>query len=116
MVDTLDVQRKAVNPPKRGSLTHELVVAKAIELADADGIEALSMRTLARALGVEAMSLYHYFPSKAALLDAMLASVYAEYGRPDPAAEDWRSELSRNAISAHRALLRHPWASRLQQT
>ena len=74
------------------------------------------MRTLARTLGVEAMSLYHYFPSKAALLDAMLESVYAQYGRPDPAAADWRTELSRNAISAHRALLRHPWACRLQMT
>ena len=81
-------------------------------LADANGLDALSMRRLARDLGVETMSLYHYFPSKVELLGAMLGAVYSEFELPS-ADGDWRSAMRRSAISAHQALLQHPWASAL---
>ena len=81
-------------------------------MADVAGIDNLSMRKLAQELGVEAMSLYHWFRNKSELLGAMLESVYAEFGRPAPGG-DWRVALRESAISAHHALLRHPWACAL---
>ena len=84
----------------------------AVGLADADGIESLSMRRLAQQLGVEAMSLYHWFASKAVLLGEMLDAVFAEMELP-PTEGDWRAALRTCAISAHQVLLRHPWACNL---
>ncbi len=95
----------------RTPLSRERVLQAAIELADGDGIEQLSMRRLAQALGVEAMSLYHYFGKKADLLEAMVDAVYAEMHLPT--GSDWRAALRSTAISAHRTLLRHAWACSL---
>ena len=55
----------------REQLSQERIIAAALELVDEHGLEGLSMRALGRRLGVEAMALYHYFPSKAALLEAV---------------------------------------------
>jgi AcrR family transcriptional regulator len=93
-------------------LSRDRVLQAAVALADVNGIDALSMRRLAQDLGVEAMSLYHYFASKNDLLAAMLQVVYGEFERPAPDG-DWRRELRRCAISAHHVLLRHPWACNL---
>jgi AcrR family transcriptional regulator len=93
----------------RRPLSHELIVIKAVELADEQGIDGLSMRRLAQALGVEAMSLYHYFAGKEHLLTAMLDVVYGEIDVP-PVDGDWRSSMRQMAISFHDALLRHRWA------
>src|SRR5687767_11947956 len=62
----------------RGTLSRERVIESAIAMADAGGIESLSMRRLAQDVGVEAMSLYHYFRSKNELQEHMLGAVYAE--------------------------------------
>ena len=94
-------------PPRK--LTPETVVVAAIALADRQGIEALTMRALARALGVEAMSLYHHFAGKDALLDAMVDAVYAEIHLPEEAGP-WREELRRRSISVRTVLTAHPWA------
>ena len=59
----------------RTPLDRDRVVAAALELAEREGIEALTMRRLGRSLGVEAMSLYHYFASKERLLDAVVEAV-----------------------------------------
>ena len=77
-------------PPRK--LTREGVIAAAISLADEQGIDHLSMRGLARHLGVEAMSLYHHLADKAVLLDAMVDSVFAEVELP-AADGDWRAGL-----------------------
>jgi AcrR family transcriptional regulator len=85
------------------------VLEAALRLADEGGIAALTMRRLARALGVEAMSLYHYATSKNDILDGITDLVVREIELPS-AAGDWRAALRASAISAHQVLRRHPWA------
>ena len=99
-------------PEPRRRLSRERVLDAAIAMADEHGIEAVSMRRLAQELGVEAMSLYHYFGKKDDIFQGMLEAVWAEV-EPPPANEDWRPALRRTALSAHRALMRHPWATEL---
>ena len=69
------------------ALSHERIVATALGLVDVHGLPALTFRRLGEALGCEAMSVYHYFPSKRHLLDALVASVLDGIGEP-PAEED----------------------------
>ena len=64
----------ATKSRRRRPLTKELVLERAIALADTDGIEALTMRKLGQALGVEAMSLYNHVANKAELVTAMVDS------------------------------------------
>jgi len=96
----------------REPLTRERVFRAAIDLADASGIDALSMRRLAQELGVEAMSLYHHVRNKDDLLDGMVEVVTNEFELPMPGG-DWKAEIRRTAVSAYEALLRHPWAAAL---
>ncbi len=91
------------------ALSRDAIVAAAVELADKEGIQALSMRAVARGLGVEAMSLYHHVANKEAILDGMVDVVHAEFHAPVPGA-DWRVELRARSISAREAIKRHPWA------
>jgi AcrR family transcriptional regulator len=90
-----------------GKITREVVLAAALELIDADGADALSMRRLARALGRDPMILYRHAPNKAALLDAVAETVLAQL-TVDPADLDWAAQL--RAVARHyRALaLAHP--------
>src|SRR5471030_1171419 len=71
----------------------EDVVRAAIALADAEGLDAVSMRRVAETLQLSPMSLYTYVPSKAELVDLMLDRVAGEMGEPDPAGGDWRQQL-----------------------
>lgn len=90
-------------------LSREDIVAAAVALADAEGTEAVSIRRVARALRVGAMSLYWYVASTAELHQAMLEQVQAETEVPEPSG-DWRADLRGYAASAREAMLRHPWA------
>jgi AcrR family transcriptional regulator len=97
----------------RKPLTREKIVDKAIELLDAEGVEGLSMRRLGDALGVEAMALYHHFPSKDAMLDAVAARLVEETGPATPishAADDWKAVMISGPASAGRILEVHPKA------
>jgi len=96
--------------PRQG-LTVDAVVAAATELADAGGLDAVTMRKVARALGVVPMTLYTYVPGKAELLDLMLDAAYAQMPRADTSGQPWRQRLT--AIAAeNRALFEaHPWAA-----
>ncbi|MEO6059109.1 MAG: TetR/AcrR family transcriptional regulator [Candidatus Limnocylindria bacterium] len=96
----------------RAPLSRERVLRAGVQLADEGGLESLSMRRLAMALGVEAMSLYHHVRNKRDLLSWMLDAVYAEIELPPPAG-DWRSAIRSTAISFHQVLLRHRWACSL---
>jgi AcrR family transcriptional regulator len=84
-------------------------------MADRGGIDSLTMRNLAQKLGVEAMTLYHYVARKDDILSAILDVVVSEIEVPSPAG-DWRAALRTSAISAHEALLRHPWACNLMMS
>jgi AcrR family transcriptional regulator len=93
-------------------LTRDRVLAAATGLADASGVEALTMRRLGDELGYEAMSLYRHVANKHDLLDGMLELVLAEWRLPGGGA-DWQEEIRASAQSVHDALRRHPWAARL---
>jgi AcrR family transcriptional regulator len=92
----------------RGELSRAAIVTAAVALIDEAGLDALSMRKLGRALGVEAMALYHHFPHKTALLDEVVASIAPE---PAPPTGDWRADLAtlshqyRDMVNAHPQLL-----------
>lgn len=98
----------------RGSmpLSRERVLRAAVRLADETGIEALSMRNLAEALGVKAMSLYNHVTGKDAVLDGIVDLVVGEIELPARGA-DWKPAMRRRAVSAHEVLMRRPWATRL---
>ena len=81
----------------------------AVALADERGTEELTMRKLAKELGVEAMSLYNHVANKGDLLDGMIDLVFSEI-EPPAVGGDWKAELRKRAASTREALLRHPWA------
>ena len=99
----------AIKTKKPGRLTLERILRRAVELADRGGLGRLSMRVLAKALGVEAMSLYHHVANKDALLNAMIDLVFADITTP-AIGGDWRAEMESRAHSARAAFTRHPWA------
>jgi AcrR family transcriptional regulator len=101
-------QRRPTRGPRPG-LSVDEVVAAAVELADAEGLAALSMRRVAERLGVGTMSLYTYVPGKAELLDLMLDTVLAEEARQDGADGDWRAGLEQRAREDWALFHRHPW-------
>lgn len=84
-------------------------------LADAYGVEGLTMRRLAAGLGVEAMTIYYHVPNKEAILDALVEQVMAEIERPGRDME-WRDALRSIALSAYEVLGRHRWAPRVMLT
>jgi AcrR family transcriptional regulator len=96
-------------------LTREQVLRTAIALADAGGIESLSMRRLGIELGVEAMSLYHHVANKSDLLDGMVDGVFAEIDLPS-GDQGWREAMRRRALSAREVMARHPWATQLMES
>jgi AcrR family transcriptional regulator len=84
----------------------------ALRFADAQGIDALTMRKLAKDLRVEAMSLYNHVENKEDLVAGLVGLVAAEVDPPNEAL-DWKSALRQRAISARGAFSRHPWAARI---
>jgi AcrR family transcriptional regulator len=99
----------------RVPLSRERVLRAGLDLADAAGVEALTMRRLGDELGFEAMSLYRHVANKQDLLDGMLDLVLAEWQLPDGEG-DWAEGIRASANSVHDALRRHPWAARLLMT
>lgn len=91
-------------------LNRERILCTALRLADEEGIESLSMRKVAQALGVKAMSLYNHVTNKDDILDGIVDMVVSEIEVPDLSL-DWKTAMLRRAISAHEVLLRHPWAT-----
>jgi AcrR family transcriptional regulator len=99
----------------RVPLSRERVLEAAVALADESGSEALSMRKLGEALGVEAMSLYHHVASKDDLLDGMIDVVFSEIALPADC-DDWKRAMRERALSARRVLSRHGWAIRFMDS
>jgi AcrR family transcriptional regulator len=101
--------------PKPG-LSVASIVRAAIDLADAEGLVALSMRRIAAALGVGAMSLYRYVPGKSELVDLMVDEVYSEDVAAAEAVEgDWRARLEAYGRQEWALYLRHPWMLQIAQ-
>jgi AcrR family transcriptional regulator len=95
----------------RVGLDRARILAAALSFVDAHGLDALSMRKLGSELGVEAMALYHYFPSKAAVLDGVVASILEQLEVPPPGsvgAGDWPAVLCQVARSLRRLGCDHP--------
>jgi AcrR family transcriptional regulator len=92
------------------SLTHDQIVRAAMEIADSEGVQGLSMRKVASKLGAGTMSLYRYVANKDDLLDLMVDAVIGEERLSDEPSGDWRAELAEQARRARRAARRHPWA------
>jgi AcrR family transcriptional regulator len=95
---------------RRAPLDRERVVEAAIELADRDGIDAVSMRKLGQQLGIEAMSLYTHVKSKDDLLDGMADAVVATVPT-DRHGPDWKATLRETILGSRDAMLHHPWAA-----
>lgn len=101
--------------PPRPALTRDGVLAKAVELADHVGADALTMRKLADALDVKPMSLYHHVANKEAILDGMVDVVFSEIDPPPPDLP-WREAMAHRCRSARQVLRRHPWATPLMES
>ncbi|MFC4149721.1 TetR/AcrR family transcriptional regulator [Micromonospora mangrovi] len=109
--------RTRERPSRRGGdLTVARIVHAAIEVADAEGLAALSMRRVAERLGVGTMSLYTHVPGKGELLDVMLDTVHGETARPDDVPGGWRGRLTQIARENFALHLRHPWLLQIATT
>ena len=105
-----DAKRGQRHPPRRATaLSRDEIVRAAIEVADAEGPEAVSMRRIARELNSGTMSLYWHIGSKEELLDLMIDSIAADAEAPEPSG-DWRKDLRAIARTTRASLHRHPWA------
>src|SRR4051794_13671825 len=91
------------NAETRARLNRDRVLRAAVALADAGGIESLSMRKLGLELGVEAMSLYNHVANKGDLLDGMIDIVFGEIDLPT-SGTDWMTAMRRRAISVREVL------------
>jgi AcrR family transcriptional regulator len=100
---------------ERSPLSRQRVLRAAVDVADAGGIGSLTIRSLARSLGVKPMSVYHYVANKDQILDGIVDIVFSEIELP-LAGGDWRAEIRKRATSARRVLRRHPWATALLES
>ncbi|MEV5495697.1 TetR/AcrR family transcriptional regulator [Nonomuraea fuscirosea] len=97
------------SPPRRPVLTREAIVAAAVALADAEGLDAVSIRRVAAELGARAMTLYSYIERKEDLLALMLDEISAEVLVAEPLPADWREALLLLARRERELVRRHPW-------
>ena len=102
---------------ERATLSRELVAETALAITDSEGLEGLSMRKLGAALGVEAMSIYHYVTNKDDLLAAVVDNLFGEIELPsDIPDDDWEQAIGQALRSFYDVLLRHPAALELFTT
>jgi AcrR family transcriptional regulator len=104
--------RKKSRP--RAALNRERVLRAALELADRQGLDGLTMRRLGKALGVEAMSLYNHVANKDELLAGLIDLVFSEIAVPCDG--DWKAAMRLRAISARKTLAHHRWAVGLMES
>ncbi len=98
-------RRRTPRPP----LSREEIVRTAMRLVDDQGVEALSMRGLGAALGVDSMAIYYYIPGKAALFDAIVETIYGEVEAPElDSSKAWPQLAAGSMRALRQALRRHP--------
>lgn len=99
---------KKKNPTRRAPLDRDAIERAALELIERDGLAELSMRKLGAAVGVEAMSLYHHYASKAHLLDALLDRLIAQVTDVADPSLPWRERVRLSIIAYRDLALRYP--------
>jgi AcrR family transcriptional regulator len=109
--------RRTTNGPaeKRVPLNRERVLDGALAVADAGGVDSLTMRLLADHLGVKPMALYHHVANKSEIIDGIVDLVFSEIELPSISGR-WRPEMKRRAHSARQVLRCHPWSIALLQS
>jgi AcrR family transcriptional regulator len=96
---------------RRPRFSRDKIAAAALEIADSEGFEAVSMRRIASALGAATMTLYNYVRTKDDLLALMHDAIMAEVLVPeDELPADWREAVATSARQVRASLMRHPWA------
>lgn len=99
----------------RESLTKTRIIDSAVVLADDIGVDALTIRKLAVALGTKPMTIYHYVANKETIIDGMVDQVFSEIDLP-PMDMHWKSAISCRSASARTVLAKHPWAVPLMES
>ncbi|HEX2281966.1 MAG TPA: TetR/AcrR family transcriptional regulator [Thermomicrobiales bacterium] len=97
------------------ALYRERLLRNAVAIADAEGTSALTIRSLAKVLGVKPMAIYHHVANKAAILDGIVDMVFSEIDLP-PTDTNWRAAMRQRATATRHALTRHPWAIPLMES
>lgn len=103
----------------RVPLSRDRVLRAAVEIADADGLDAVTMRRIGEALDAEAMSLYYHVANKNDLLDGIVDVLMAELNEAVDrlvVVNDWKAAMRHRILTARAVLLRHPWAPRLLES
>ena len=100
---------------ERIPLNRARVLRAAIDVADQGGLAALTIRSLADALGVKPMSVYHHVANKEEIIDGIVDIVFSEFDLPRPGG-DWSAEMRRRGGSVRAVLRVHPWAIPLLQS
>ncbi|MDT9686786.1 TetR/AcrR family transcriptional regulator C-terminal domain-containing protein [Streptomyces sp. P9(2023)] len=106
-------RRPSPAPDPEQELSLDRIVRTAIEIADAEGLSALSMRGVAARLGVAAMSTYRYVPSKEDLVLHMADAAFGEESYRVDAPEDWRTRVELGARTLWGLYRKHPWLAQL---
>ncbi|MBO2454648.1 TetR/AcrR family transcriptional regulator [Actinomadura barringtoniae] len=106
-------ERPARGP--RPAYSRDQITEAAVRIADAEGIEAASMRKIAADIGAGAMSLYRYVPSRDDLIELMVDRVYGEMDLPAGPTGDWRADLETMAREYRAMQLRHSWLHTVQR-
>ncbi|MFD8571776.1 TetR/AcrR family transcriptional regulator [Streptomyces sp. NPDC059639] len=99
-------------PPRTPTLSHARIAAVAVKIADAEGIDAVTMRRIATELEVAPMAAYRYVSGKDEVLELMVDLVHADLTAAD-APGDWRETMRLLALRTRDLVLAHPWLSQL---
>jgi AcrR family transcriptional regulator len=107
-------ERPAYGP--KPTYSRAQITEAAIRIADAEGLEAATMRRIAAEIGAGAMSLYRYVPSRDNLVELMADRVMGEIDVTGMPSGDWRADLTRYADGLRAMWLRHPWIATVQRS
>ncbi|WP_214413349.1 TetR/AcrR family transcriptional regulator [Sphaerisporangium fuscum] len=99
---------------RRPRLTHRRIAEAAFEIADTEGLDAVTMRRVAKELGAATMSLYRYVESKEELHELLLDEAVGRMGLPERRTGDWRADLRELAVRQLAEFRRRPWIITLQ--
>jgi AcrR family transcriptional regulator len=109
------IKQARTQKARRVPLSRDRVLRAAVAIAEAGGIDSLTMRTLGQELGVGPMALYRHVTNKDDILDGIVDRVFSEIDLPSSDA-DWKTAMRQRAISLCEVLSRHRWAIGLMES